>query len=338
MVSPTYSILASVITAGASRKKHKKTKVQLLNGGDKSEDNNIVKSLKGLTLTPNDCVNRNRAGLPCAPEEVINIIKEVLPMQEDSGDSGFNIIKAAQEKYKCPNESCVIEEVSRQVNANKRKTLERVLSRNFKPKGPRDSLALLNNHHIDNTLKLWGQEFTDFYPCPFAMMDFNVNGNEFNKVNFPDLLEGNVAVDLGKMVPKNTRVCKTFGCVVNTDTSDGGGKHWVAVFVDCRLPTGSPWSIEYFNSAGHTPPNIMIDWMESRRAILNKYRNSKNQLNNEVITVSVTNIDHQESQTECGLYALFYIRRRLEGVPYDFFNKQLVPDAAMTEFRKYIFR
>lgn len=336
MVSPTYSILADVTTAGARRKKRKNTKVPSLNGGDVSEDNNIVLALKGLTLTTNDCVARNNSGLPCAPEEVINIIERFVTVPENS--SGFNIIEAAQDKYGCPNESCVLVAVSDEVNAKEREKIKKVLEKDFKPVGPKNSLALLNNHHIDNTLRLWGQEFPDFYPCPFAMMDFNVNGNFFNKIHFPDLLEGRLKVDLGKMVPKNNRVCKTFGCVVNTDISSGPGKHWVAVFVDCRLPPGSPWSIEYFNSAGHTPPDIMSHWMERHRAILDKYRNGENQLNNEVITVSVTNIDHQESQTECGLYALFYIRRRLEGTPYNFFNKQLVPDAAMTKFRQYIFR
>ena len=58
----------------------------------------------------------------------------------------------------------------------------------------------------------------------------------------------------------------------------------------------------------------------------------------DVVTVPVTDMDHQESQTECGLYALYYIRRRLEGVPYAFFFEQLVPDAAMTAFRAHVFR
>jgi hypothetical protein len=56
------------------------------------------------------------------------------------------------------------------------------------------------------------------------------------------------------------------------------------------------------------------------------------------LSVAVTRVDHQQSQTECGLYALFYIRRRLEGTPYSFFFEQLVPDAAMTKFREHIFR
>ena len=100
--------------------------------------------------------------------------------------------------------------------------------------------------------------------------------------------------------------------------------------------------MEYFNSAGRPPPKPMIKWMERTAARLAEYRTSKaGPLTPEgvaVTTVAVTDVDHQESQTECGLYALFYIRRRLEGAPYKLFFEQLVPDAAMTAFRKHVFR
>ena len=52
----------------------------------------------------------------------------------------------------------------------------------------------------------------------------------------------------------------------------------------------------------------------------------------------MTDMDHQESRTECGLYALFYIRRRLEGTPLSFFEERPVPDEAMTAFRQHVFR
>jgi hypothetical protein len=129
--------------------------------------------------------------------------------------------------------------------------------------------------------------------------------------------------------------------VINTDTSSGPGKHWVAVFVDCRPAPDEPWTVEYFNSAGRPPPKAMVGWMERRRAQLAAYRGQLPSSRGhvcDVIAVPVTDMDHQESQTECGLYALFYIRRRLEGTPYSFFFSQLVPDAAMTAFRAHVFR
>jgi hypothetical protein len=74
----------------------------------------------------------------------------------------------------------------------------------------------------------------------------------------------------------------------------------------------------------------MVDWLERTCArISTRYPTT---------TVAVTDIDHQESQTECGLYALYYIRCRLEGIPFSFFFEKLVRDYVMTAFRPHVFR
>ena len=78
------------------------------------------------------------------------------------------------------------------------------------------------------------------------------------------------------------------------------------------------------------PRRAMTNWMQKSCTRLSE--------RHETIAVAVTDLDHQESQTECGLYALYYIRRRLEGTPYSFFFERLVPDAAMTAFRQHVFR
>jgi hypothetical protein len=206
--------------------------------------------------------------------------------------------------------------------------LKHELDKNFKAKGPRDTLALLSNYDIDGTLQRWGRVFTDFFPCPFAMMDFDSNGDMFGEISFPNLLKGRAVANLGAGM-QSRGPFKCFGCVVNTDVSSGPGKHWVAVFVDCR---DAVWTVEYFNSVGRPPPRPMVAWMERTRSELESFRGG------EVNTVSVTDVDHQESQTECGLYSLYYIRRRLEGTPFAFFETKLIPDDAMTLFRKHIFR
>lgn len=57
-------------------------------------------------------------------------------------------------------------------------------------------------------------------------------------------------------------------------------------------------------------------------------------------TLAVTGVCHQRSQTECGPYALYYIRSRLEGVPAeDFANPAArVSDETMEAFRQHLFR
>jgi hypothetical protein len=203
-----------------------------------------------------------------------------------------------------------------------------LLERSFKAAGPRDSLALLSNFNIDETLQRWARIYPRFFPCPFAMIDFDRNGDLFGTVDLPAVLAGRVAADLGPAHGKVRRPCDTFGCVVNTDPSHLGGHHWFAMFVDCRA---EPWTVEYFNSVGSPPPKPIVGWQERTRAALAA-------LGKQVRAVIATDLDHQDSQTECGLYSLYYIRRRLEGVPHTFFATERIPDAAMTEFRKHIFR
>ena len=57
-----------------------------------------------------------------------------------------------------------------------------------------------------------------------------------------------------------------------------------------------------------------------------------------VAAVPVTDLRHQESQTECGVYVLYYIRRRLEGAPYAVFQETPTADDEMMGFRRHLFR
>lgn len=206
------------------------------------------------------------------------------------------------------------------------------LETRYKAVGPRDTRAQLSNFNIDDTLRRWAAtSFPDFYPCPFAMMDFDDTREEFAVVDLVGVLEGREAADLGPALGRVARPSKTFACVVNTDYSTGPGKHWVAVFVDCRGP--GPWTVEYFNSTGRPPPRPMVAWLERTRARLAAHRGPPG-----AAVEVVTDVNHQEGRTECGIYSLFYIRRRLEGTPIDFFRGMRIADDAMTAFRPHVFR
>lgn len=330
-----------------------------------------IKALAGLTTSTGECAEGvdHAEGTPCATKKVLKAVAEFVvaaapPQAPESLEAAAAppggaaallptadtpeaiAVRAAAAVLGCTSESCVIAHptlrqfvVDRQLVAPR--ALELELELRFKAAGPRDSLALLSNYNLDETLQRWARVYPEFFPCPFAMMDFDSNGDYFGDADLPAILEGRADAELGRGVGRIRRPFACFGCIVNTDTSRGPGKHWVAVFVDCRPPPGVPWTVEYFNSAGRPPPKPMLRWMERTRARLADYRASRPECRGAacgVVSVPVTDMDHQESQTECGLYALFYIRRRLEGAPYEFFEQQLVPDDAMTAFRQHVFR
>ncbi len=68
----------------------------------------------------------------------------------------------------------------------------------FKPEGPRNTLDWLSNKHIDDVLTQWSMEFTDFYHCPFAMIDFESVNWKFGKINLPSVMSGNEPLVLGE--------------------------------------------------------------------------------------------------------------------------------------------
>lgn len=288
-------------------------------------------------LTPSECINEDSE--VCASNDIQNILVYFVNKKtNESENSPLKALEKAEELLDCDGESCVITHPEFKKYASKHgireKDIQKELHLRYKTYGPRNSTELLNNYNIDDTLRIWARKHINFFPCPFAMMDFDTNGDLFGKIKFDKMLDGYMSAYLGPSIGDVKRKFNCMGCVVNTDVSTGPGIHWVAVFVDCR---SYPWTIEYFNSVGRPPPKVMVNWMEKNRAHLINYLRHQN-IDIEVKTISVTNVDHQDSQTECGLYSLFYIRKRLEGANYTYFMGKQIPDELMIEFRKRIFR
>jgi len=301
----------------------------------------LAAPLKGLTTNTGECVGD---GVVCSTPKVVRDIKQYVVSvgvagSGGSGGGGGNDVDAAKKILACTTEACVVAHphfkhfVAKKEGPKGVRRLELELAARFKPPGPRDTTKLLSNFDIDGVLQQWAAStFPRFYNFDFNMMDFERTKSSLARTNVADIVEGRVAQDLGAF-GRVRRKCDVFACVLNTDVSTGGGKHWVAVLGDCRGKSpGTPWTVEYFNSAGNPPPAPVARWMERAAGELAGLAPGP------VKTVALTSVRHQKSQSECGLYVLYYIRRRLEGAPYSDFARALIPDGAMTEFRKHVFR
>jgi len=285
-----------------------------------------------------ECVNTLDPNEPCSSKETIKHLSDFIVSKgnkknTDSIENGENILpksKSLESKIVnkaanilgCVSESCVLThpDITEFIidKVGSKRVVDRDLDTRFKEKGPRDTTLWTNNYNLDGTLKRWADEFETFYPYTFCMMDFfHTNGS------------------LVSIKPKqwlsNGKNCA--GCVLNTDVSTGSGIHWVAIFVDCRY---DPITIEYFNSSGNPPPKPVIKWMEDTKKQIKEYYSQNNDI--DVVTIPVSKIQHQFSESECGLYALFYIRKRCEGSSYKEFSKTPIKDNCMIAFRKHVFR
>ena len=321
----------------------------------------ITSAIEDLTTTTEECAEdiTRKTGTPCATKRIVGAIESFVSQSTgvskntellqpgaktlventnnllpNGNDPGASAIRNAAKILNCNSESCIIghSDFRKFVINNKIATpheLKLELEMRYKAAGPRSDTKWLSNFNIDETLQRWARKFEKFYPCPFAMIDFNTNGDVFGTINMKRVMSGRMPLDLGPGIGVVKRSTNCFACVLNTDVSTGPGKHWVAVFVDCR---GEHCTIEYFNSAGNPPPRTVTAWMEKTRIALIEFGSKI------VDTVAVTDQNHQQSKTECGSYSLYYIRRRLENTPYEYFNDNIIPDAAMIEFRTHLFR
>lgn len=225
----------------------------------------------------------------------------------------------------------------RQLGRRARALLDKELDTRYKPAGPRASSAWLTNTDIDATLWRYALLFPDFFPYPYTMSDFDTANAPLAAIPIRDCLDGN-APSVAQMMAAAAQVepsaaaalsaprrVKTVACVINTDVYSGRGKHWTCVFVDCRTDART---VEFFDSVGDPPMASVTDWMERTCADIGAQ------------SVVVTDVRHQGGDTECGVYSLFYIRSRLENVPYERFTDahMRVSDAVMRRFRRLLFR
>ena len=215
-----------------------------------------------------------------------------------------DVIKEAAKKLKCDDELCVVEHLPAEHS-------RAIIQTKFKPRGPRLTTNLLSNVHIDKVLDTWTRKYKKFYHVEFQMIDFAEMKTEL------------ATLDISRLI----RQYNNIGVVINSDETSGRGKHWFCIFCDLKA---EPITIEYFNSSGREPYPQIKAWMLMTKELL-----EDRQIKSEPVVVS--RIQHQQSDTECGMYSLYYIWCRLEGIPHHKFDERPIPDKLVTKFRKSVF-
>jgi len=85
-----------------------------------------------------------------------------------------------------------------------------------------------------------------------------------------------------------------FGIVFNTDDHRGNGKHWMGLYFNLKQKC-----ILFFDSAV-TYPNLH----KEVRGFINDIKNEYKDIN---FTVKYNNVHHQQSNSECGMYSIYFI-------------------------------
>lgn len=111
------------------------------------------------------------------------------------------------------------------------------------------------------------------------------------------------------------------GAVFNLDPHYKGGSHWVALAIDLKRNKAY-----YFDSYGMNPPEQVARYM---RYLTTMEPN---------LVLESNGRQFQKSDTECGMYAMYFLYCMMSGSSFKKFCKHPIPDKWMYKFRSIFFR
>jgi hypothetical protein len=245
----------------------------------------------------------------------------------------WNTITYKLSKKGCKKDKCILNEIK---DEKLRKNVEK---RIFAPEQPveweTNPDEWLSNYDIFNVLHQYEQTYPDFKFIGPTTIDFDTRLPEYDNKCVEDKL---CEFDLKKDLKKGYQ---HFACVFNLDKHYQSGSHWVSIFVD--IPEKI---IFYFDSAGATniPPEITILVKRLQKQSLELEHSFRFKFYNN------SSLRHQNGNTECGMYALFFVITMLTGkTPFyknkvlsmkeriELFMKKKIPDEVVFDYRDLYF-
>jgi hypothetical protein len=263
--------------------------------------------------------------------------KESIVVDDDKNKLVNNLTKALADK--CSSQYCWLK-------------LDLVTSMNnveindntFRPSGPSKKYEWLSTNHINEVINQYEEKYPEFLflgavPNDFEELEFLGLSN----INYDKFLE-----------TKKTKL----GLVINLDTHDQSGSHWVAIYIDLLKN-----QLYYFDSVGKKPGirikkfnNKVLDYLyynkykkkikisKILKTIKNKNKKEMNKdykaLNNTLknIDIQYNEIQHQQKNSECGVYSINCILRLVSGEKFSDIKNNITTDEEVNKCRKIYFR
>lgn len=180
----------------------------------------------------------------------------------------------------------------------------------FRPEGPQGKFDWLSSIDINNVMKQYESKYPDFEFLGSVPIDFE-SLTPHRDTPFYNLIK-----------PESTRI----GLILNLDTHDKSGSHWVSLFAD--LIKGEI----YFSDSTGTEPVIEVTNFMNK---IEKYMISKH-VNK--IDKRFNKYEHQKGNSECGVYSINFIIRLLKGKTFDHITKKRLTDEKVNKCRMIYFK
>ena len=211
------------------------------------------------------------------------------------------LVDAIQYKLNCKDDVdfCIL---------NKKNDFYKEIRTFFKPLTPGNK-KWLNTINIKDVMEQYMLKYEDFMFYGPVPLDFYNFYSELANVNIKSL----------------TKNKKRVGIVFNLDYSYQPGSHWVSLFIDFKNKT-----ICFFDSVGTKPPKEILKLMKDIHKSAKKVG-----INMKLI---VNQKQHQFENTECGVYSIYFIVKRLEGNTCEVIFNNVIDDKKMNKYREKFFR
>jgi len=203
----------------------------------------------------------------------------------------------------------------------KEKLDKELLEFTFAPKSPEswkhNSHEWLSSTDIEKVMKQYEHAYPSFSFIGPSPIDFD-NTKIYGQCVWEELCNFNLYNYLNDGKTK-------IGVIFNTDPHYKSGSHWIALFINVQKKY-----IYYFDSNGNEIPNEVKKFMER----------VKSQGINLGIDFKLMNnkIGHQKSQSECGMYVLYFIIQLVTNQKdVNSFGKNRIPDDEVYKLRHEYF-
>lgn len=262
----------------------------------------------------------NEIKISCYTRDSLNKLKNIWnnkhPDMKITSKKYINIWKDLKSLLSntCYRESCWLTELYESEHLKEKEYLINFAAKkpNSWKKNPTEWLSSLD---IIEVMKRWeniDKEFEFIGPSP---IDYDTH-IMYNECVWEELCEFSLSDTLN-------RGKKKIGIIFNLDKHNQPGSHWVAVYLDLKKK-----EIYYFDSYGDSIPKQINKFIKKVQC-----QGKKLDLNIKKIVLKTR---HQYSDSECGMYSLYFIIQLLKGKPISHFNKR-ISDKYMKKLRNMYF-
>jgi hypothetical protein len=265
------------------------------------DDDIVIKVAKALNklCKKNNKKKLNEIDLSRSPEDI-------------HGDVCEEIAKIS----KCSSEACwqKIKSLMDELGSDKEEFKD-----SFKPQMPKkwvkDYNEWLSTFEIEDCLEQHMEADDNFYFYGAVPIDFK-------KCSVSNLCSFDMKKHLDKGQSK-------IGIVFNTDPSTKDGQHWISLYMDLGKHNSDNHAIYYFDSFGRKPPKQI-------KELIDKAKKQGSKLDCEP-QYFYNDHSYQRANAQCGMYAIHFIKKMLEGLSFEAYLREPLSDKLMRDLRSDYF-